>query len=237
MTPSPTSATPSDANVPLRPSHERAARKLLAHFADVPADVQRHFLALQRDDIGSDSWAEAEGLRARVEELQADKRRLEIKIVGLESEVEEAKAERKSKLAPDGTTSHGMIWKGDDERGYLAKVGDRYYVVRRYITASTGRGKNKTPGHFVYDGHCLDIGRLEENPALISRIVEAIPWPTIRTEFGEKALPCRTADEAKALCADFERKKNQPAATKAKTDGDTAPPDDGIPACLRRSAS
>jgi len=44
-----------------------------------------------RDDIGPASAGEAERLRVRVEELQADKRRLEMKVAGLESEVEEAK--------------------------------------------------------------------------------------------------------------------------------------------------
>jgi hypothetical protein len=49
-----------------------------------------------RDDIGPDSAAEAERLRVVVEELQADKRRLEIKIRGLESEVEELRAKLKA---------------------------------------------------------------------------------------------------------------------------------------------
>jgi hypothetical protein len=49
-----------------------------------------------RDDIGADSTAEAERLRVYVEKLEADKRRLEIKILGLESEIEEAKAAAKS---------------------------------------------------------------------------------------------------------------------------------------------
>ena len=42
-----------------------------------------------RDDIGHDSGSEIERLRARVDELTADKRRLEIKITGLESEIAE----------------------------------------------------------------------------------------------------------------------------------------------------
>jgi hypothetical protein len=49
-----------------------------------------------RDDIGADSPGEAERLRVVVEELQADKRRLEIKVRGLESEVEDLKAAAKS---------------------------------------------------------------------------------------------------------------------------------------------
>ena len=51
--------------------------------------------AASRDD-GDDSTGEAERLRARVEELQADKRRLEIKIAGLESEIEDLKGAAKS---------------------------------------------------------------------------------------------------------------------------------------------
>lgn len=47
-----------------------------------------------RDDISPNSVGEAARLRARIEELQADKRRLEIKIVALESEIAELKAAR-----------------------------------------------------------------------------------------------------------------------------------------------
>ena len=46
------------------------------------------------DDIGTNSTAEAARLRVRVEELEADKRRLEIKIRGLESEIEELRGKR-----------------------------------------------------------------------------------------------------------------------------------------------
>jgi hypothetical protein len=45
-----------------------------------------------RDDIGAGSNGEIERLRARVDELQAEKRQLEIKIKGYESEIEELKA-------------------------------------------------------------------------------------------------------------------------------------------------
>ena len=51
-------------------------------------------LARARQDIGPASTGEVERLRARVDELQAEKRQLEIKIVGLKSEIEELKAER-----------------------------------------------------------------------------------------------------------------------------------------------
>jgi len=52
-----------------------------------------------RDDVGPNSAAEAERLRVRVEELQAEVRLRDIKVTGLESEIEEAKTERKPKLA------------------------------------------------------------------------------------------------------------------------------------------
>jgi hypothetical protein len=55
-----------------------------------------------RDDIGEASVAETTRKVARIEELQAEKRRLEIENLGLRSKVEEAKAARKPKLAPDG---------------------------------------------------------------------------------------------------------------------------------------
>jgi hypothetical protein len=49
-----------------------------------------------RDDIGANSTAEAARLRVRVDELQAEKRRLEIKVVALESEIASLKAATKS---------------------------------------------------------------------------------------------------------------------------------------------
>jgi DUF3102 family protein len=49
--------------------------------------------AQERQDIGPASTGEVERLRARVDELQAEKRQLEIRVSGLESEVEELKAE------------------------------------------------------------------------------------------------------------------------------------------------
>src|SRR5262249_1320307 len=48
-----------------------------------------------RDDMSPASAGKAEHLRVRVEELQADKRRLEMKVAGLEREFEEAKATAK----------------------------------------------------------------------------------------------------------------------------------------------
>ena len=45
-----------------------------------------------RDDIGPDSAGEIARLNARIDELQAEKRQLEIKVVGLRSEIDELKA-------------------------------------------------------------------------------------------------------------------------------------------------
>jgi hypothetical protein len=63
-----------------------------------------------RDDIGPTSAGEAKRLQVRVEELQADKRLLEMKVAGLESEIEEAKTPAKpspnSKSAPRCSICH-----------------------------------------------------------------------------------------------------------------------------------
>jgi hypothetical protein len=62
------------------------------------------------DDIGPASAGEAKRLRVRVEELQADKCLLEMKVAGLESEIEEAKTPAKpspkSKSAPRCSICH-----------------------------------------------------------------------------------------------------------------------------------
>jgi hypothetical protein len=89
-------ANASDADAALKPSHERAARKLLNHFGQAPGEVQRHFLQLVRNDIGPNSTTEIERQAVEIEELRNAKRRLQIKIEGLESEVEERKAEKSS---------------------------------------------------------------------------------------------------------------------------------------------
>jgi Protein of unknown function (DUF3102) len=79
---------------------------LLACLEEADEPVQREFIRYlqatlrgdsifdlqDRDDISSDSTNEAERLRARVEELQAELRQSEIKIAGLEREIKEAKA-------------------------------------------------------------------------------------------------------------------------------------------------
>ena len=58
-----------------------------------------------RDDVGPASTSEVARPQSRVNELQAEKRGLEIENVGLRSEVQDAKTERRPKLAPDGETA------------------------------------------------------------------------------------------------------------------------------------
>jgi hypothetical protein len=55
-----------------------------------------------RDDVGPASTSEVARPQSRVNELQAEKRRLEIENVGLRSEIKKAKAERKPRLASNG---------------------------------------------------------------------------------------------------------------------------------------
>jgi ParB-like chromosome segregation protein Spo0J len=67
--------------------------------------------ARAQQDVGPQSTSEVERLRAHVDELQAEKRQLEIKIAGLESEVEELKAENaelRAKLEAAACTPAGV---------------------------------------------------------------------------------------------------------------------------------
>jgi hypothetical protein len=86
---------PSDAEVALKPSHERAARKLLNDFDQAPGEVQRHFLQLTCNDIGPTCTQELARKDAEIEKLRNAKHRLEIENTGLRSEIEELKTERK----------------------------------------------------------------------------------------------------------------------------------------------
>src|SRR5262245_20803356 len=92
--PNPARPKPSDADVVesewklLRPSEKRAVQRIFNQFSKTPGAAQRHFLNVHRDSEDFE-----------IEELQADKRRLEIKVAGLESEVEELKAA--ARLVPE----------------------------------------------------------------------------------------------------------------------------------------
>src|SRR5262249_30846783 len=99
-----------------------------------------------------------------------------------------------------------------------------------------GTGDRK-PGHFIYTACCLDIRRLEENPKLISQYGERIkpsnlPDPnSINADLSSTAPKiARTADEAKGLCEEAERRNHLPAAIETKSANDVAPrtADDGL---------
>jgi len=171
-------------------------------------------------DVGPDSASQAAGLRAPARSKDNGSR---------------------AEAAP----SRGLIWKGDDENGWLTKIENRYYSVTRDMIQGTDRGKNKKLGHFIYTACCLDIRDLEENQ-LISQYGERIEPPNVPDPNSVNAGSghtvskiVRTADEAKALCEEAERRNRLPAAI-AKPASDAAPPtaDDGldIPEYLRRTA-
>jgi predicted RNase H-like nuclease (RuvC/YqgF family) len=75
---------------PMRPQSTKPADKPASESPDIPKP---------RDDIGAASNGELARKDAYINKLQAEKRRLEIKIEGLESEIEELRA----KLAATGT--------------------------------------------------------------------------------------------------------------------------------------
>jgi len=91
--------------------------------------------ARARQDIGPASTGEVERLCARIDELHAEKRQLEIKITGLKSEVEELKAENaelRAKLEAAGASQQrpSTNGKGKEENGAggndaLASAGKR----------------------------------------------------------------------------------------------------------------
>jgi DNA-binding Lrp family transcriptional regulator len=83
------------ATAPARLSERAVAVKtgvanLAAEVTAAPSESSATVAA--RDDIGPDSAGEIARLNARVDELQAEKRQLEIKAVGLRSEIDELKA-------------------------------------------------------------------------------------------------------------------------------------------------
>jgi chromosome segregation ATPase len=106
-------------------------------FEQKQAEQQRE----QHDGIGADGRAEAERLRVRVEELQADKRRLEIKIAGLESEVEELRAKLATGTGGDMSASEFQtaIKKWEDtvetQRGIIAKLESENANLRAGVAA------------------------------------------------------------------------------------------------------
>jgi ParB-like chromosome segregation protein Spo0J len=75
---------------PARPKD--VAGKTAANLTKPTSEAAHQQQAAQRVDIGESSASECARLRAHVDELVGEKRRLEIKCAGLESEVEELKA-------------------------------------------------------------------------------------------------------------------------------------------------
>jgi hypothetical protein len=98
-----------------------------------------------RDDIGPASNDEITRKDARIEELQADKRRLEIENIGLRSEVEETKAVRKPEGEGEGS-----------ELGNLLRAWDRASQgAREKFKARVGLVAVEPPAKAMDDG--LDI--------------------------------------------------------------------------------
>jgi hypothetical protein len=107
-----------------------------------------------RDNIGADSRAEAERLRVRVEELQADKHRLELKVTGLEREIEELRG----KFAATGASTTGdmsssefqaAIKKWEDtvevQRGIIAKLESELASLRAGVAAPPADPRDPGP--------------------------------------------------------------------------------------------
>jgi len=98
-----------------------------------------------RDNIGPASNDEITRKDARIEELQADKRRLEIENIGLRSEVEETKAVRKPEGEGEGS-----------ELGNLLRAWDRASQgAREKFKARLGLVAVEPPAKAMDDG--LDI--------------------------------------------------------------------------------
>jgi hypothetical protein len=96
-----------------------------------------------------------------------------------------------------------LTWSGDDEWGWLGEAGDQLYSVTKYMTPESGRGKNKKPGHFIYNAYCIDMRRIRENPRLFPRAAEYLRAPS-------PPGAMLAADEAKAACeADYAKRRRQ----------------------------
>jgi hypothetical protein len=84
-------------------------------------------LERDRDDIGADSASEAGRLRVCVEELQTEKRRLEIKSTRLESEIEDLKAALRARQGAPIDESPEEYW-----RRSLTALADEVIVRTTY---------------------------------------------------------------------------------------------------------
>jgi len=92
-----------------------------------------------RDDIGPASTNEADRLRVRVEELQTEKRRLEIKIIGLKSEIEELRKAGRTSGDMSISEFQTAIKKWEDavetQRGIIARLENENANLRARVAA------------------------------------------------------------------------------------------------------
>ena len=88
-----------------QPKGQRVTRGPDAPATLADQGVDKH-LTEQRDDIGLSSASELARKDARIEELQAEKRQLEIKITGLQSEITELKTRREPASASRCSICH-----------------------------------------------------------------------------------------------------------------------------------
>jgi hypothetical protein len=106
-----------------------------------------------RDNIGPASSGEIARLNARIDELQADKRRLETENIGLRSEVEETKAARKPEGEGEGSELRNLL-----RAWHRASQG-----TREKFKARVGLVAVEPPAKVMDDG--LDIPEYLRRPA------------------------------------------------------------------------
>jgi hypothetical protein len=117
--------------------HFRAWRRRAA----IPHTESAADSAPPRDDIGPASTSEAERLRVYVEKLEADKRRLEIKVAGLESEIEELRGKLATGTGGDTSISEFQAahkrWEEafETQRGIIARLENENATLRARVVA------------------------------------------------------------------------------------------------------
>jgi hypothetical protein len=113
-------AEPVQLRVPVTRSTKQVVAPAYYVHAD-PAKVAKEPArsAQPRDDIGSTSVGELARLQARVDELQAEVRQRDIKVVGLQSEIEDLKATAPAATASPVPTLQAAIEKLIDEANHV----------------------------------------------------------------------------------------------------------------------
>jgi hypothetical protein len=131
-------------DVPLKPAHERIARKLHNQFGKAPGEVQhhfvRHFLGFLPGDIDPRSADEIARQDAEIRELRSTEHRLKNKVAELESEIEGLRG----KLAGTGgdmsisefQTAH-KNWEEafEVQRGIIARLQNENAELRARVAA------------------------------------------------------------------------------------------------------